>query len=174
MGHVPNPTGIGGFQPGQAAANPGGRPKSVSQIQLYALARCREAIDVATRVMRQPKEGDNIRLRAAEMILDRGVGRPGQAVSLDVSLTKPLESMSVEELQEFRTRYAAIVTASPMLIEHVIESEQAEQIAFDLNDQGNANEVEGVPLVDEAAPFGEPVPEPRRRGRPRRQSNEVS
>jgi hypothetical protein len=62
--------------------------------RLLALARCREAIDIATRVMRPPKEGDNMRLRAAELILDRGVGRPNQAVSLDMSLTKPLEAMS--------------------------------------------------------------------------------
>jgi hypothetical protein len=48
----------------------------VSQIQLYALSRCREAIDVVTRVMREPKDGDSVRLRAAELILDRGVGRP--------------------------------------------------------------------------------------------------
>jgi hypothetical protein len=43
-------------------------------------------------------------------------------------------------LQEFRARYAAIVTASPMLIEHVIESEQAEQIPLNLNDQGTVEE----------------------------------
>jgi hypothetical protein len=140
-----NPNGLGGFQAGQVA-NPGGRAKSVSQLQLYALGRCREAIDVATRVMRQPKEGDNIRLRAAEMILDRGVGRPGQAVSLDVSLTKPLEAMSVEELQQFRERYAAIVTASPALIEHVLADDEAneEQIALDLNDHSNTNDVDGA------------------------------
>lgn len=168
MGHVPNPTGIGSpFQPGNQLGV-GGRPKSVSQLQLYALARCREAIDVATRVMRQPKDGDNIRLRACEMILDRGVGRPSQAVSLDLSLQKPLEAMSVEELQEFRTRYAAVVTASPLLIESVIENEQAQQIALDLNDGGDvdADEVYATPLAEE------PAPSPRRRGRPRRQVNE--
>jgi hypothetical protein len=85
---------------------------------------------------------------------------------------KPLEAMSVEELQEFRARYAAIVTASPMLIEHVIESEQAEQIAMDRGEQANANEVEGAPLAEEAAPFDEPAPLPRRRGRPRRRPTE--
>jgi hypothetical protein len=154
MGHVPNPTGIGGYQPGQPAANPGGRPKSVSQIQLYALARCREAIDVASRIMREPKDGDNMRLRAAELILDRGVGRPNQAVSLDLSLTKPLEAMSIEELQEFRERYAAIVTASPVLLEHVIE---AEQVELDLGD--------GTPLAEGLVP-------PRQRGRPRRRPTE--
>jgi hypothetical protein len=112
--------------------------------------------------------GDNIRLRAAEMILDRGVGRPGQAVSLDVSLTKPLESMSVEELQQFRERYAAIVTASPALIEHVLADDEAneEQIAMDLVEGDAVSEVDGAPSAEELAP------PPRRRGRPRRQPND--
>jgi hypothetical protein len=56
-----NPNGVGGFEVGHTQIS-SGRPKSVSQIQLYALARCREAIDIATRVMRAPKEGDNVRL----------------------------------------------------------------------------------------------------------------
>jgi hypothetical protein len=131
-----NPYGIGGFQSGHAPIS-SGRPKSVSQIQLYALSRCREAIDVVTRVMREPKADDNVRLRAAELILDRGVGRPNQAVSLDLSLTKPLETMSVEELLDFRQRYAAMVTASPQLIEQVIDGDNAAQLSL-LNDQAEA------------------------------------
>jgi hypothetical protein len=118
-----NPNAIGGFEVGHAPLS-NGRPKSVSQIQLYALARCREAIDVITRAMRTPKDGDNVRLRAAELILDRGVGRPNQAVSLDLSLSKSLETMSLEELQDFRTRYAALVTASPKLIDQVLAGEE--------------------------------------------------
>jgi hypothetical protein len=108
------------------------RRAAAAQIQLYALAKCREAIDVVARIMKEPKDGDSVRLRAAELILDRGVGRPNQAVSLDLSLTKSLENMSIEELQEFRTKYAALLTASPKLIEHVIEAEQA---TLDLNDE---------------------------------------
>src|ERR1700677_2119377 len=131
-----NPNGVGGFQVGHAPIS-SGRPKSVSQIQLYALARCREAIDVVTRVMREPKDGDNVRLRAAELILDRGVGRPNQAVSLDLSLTKPLETMSVDELLDFRQRYAAMVTPSPQLIEQVIDADNAEQLSL-LSDQADA------------------------------------
>jgi hypothetical protein len=132
-----NPNGIGGFQNGHAPVSTG-RPKSVSQIQLYALARCREAIDVVTRVMREPKDGDNVRLRAAELILDRGVGRPNQAVSLDLSLTKPLETMSADELLEFRQRYAAMVTASPALIERVLAEEIGEARELPLDGGGYA------------------------------------
>jgi len=130
-----NPNGIGGFQSGHAPLS-NGRPKSVSQIQLYALARCREAIDVATRVMRQPKEGDSVRLRACEMILDRGVGRPNQAVAFEMALTKPLEAMSTEELQEFRTRYTAVVSASPKLIEQVLADEERADPELALEDGG--------------------------------------
>src|SRR5262249_11373171 len=72
----------------------------------------------------QPKEGDSVRLRACEMILDRGVGRPNQAVAFEMALTKPLEAMSTEELQEFRTRYTAVVSASPKLIEQVLADEE--------------------------------------------------
>jgi hypothetical protein len=152
-----NPNGIGGFQPGHPPLS-NGRPPSVSAIQLYALARCREAIDVATRVMRAPKDGVAQRLRACEMILDRGVGRPSQAVSMDIALTKPLEAMSVDELQEFRAKYAAIVTASPKLIEHVLETEQAEHQMSLLNDE------DPVPLSTAAKPA---TPRPRGRRRKR-------
>ena len=143
-----NPHAIGGFQAGHEPLS-SGRPKSVSQIQLYALGRCREAIDVATRVMREPKDGDNVRLRACELILDRGVGRPNQSVALDLNLTKPIETMTAEELREFRTKYAAIVTASPALIDQVIESEERAEPELPLGDSGDAG---GVGAADDAAP----------------------
>jgi hypothetical protein len=133
-----NPSGIGGFQVGQPSIS-NGRPKSVSAIQLYALARCREAIDVATRVMRQPKDGDNVRLRACELILDRGVGRPNQAVALDVTLGKSLETMTLDELREFRAKYAAVVTASPALIDHVVSSENADDLELPLEGPDDAD-----------------------------------
>ena len=126
-----NPNGIGGFQVGHAPIS-NGRSKSANQIQLMALGRCREAIDVATRIMRAPKEGDTVRLRACELILDRGVGRPNQAVALDVTLGKSLETMTLDELREFRAKYAAVVTASPALIDHVVSSENAVDLELPL------------------------------------------
>ena len=56
---------------------------------------------------------------------------------MDIALTRPLEEMSVEELCEpFREKYAAMVTASPKLIEHVLETEQREQQLTLLADEG--------------------------------------
>jgi hypothetical protein len=137
-----NPNGLGGFQPGHPPLSlNGGRPKSVSAIQLYALAKCREAIDVAARVMKEPKEGDSVRLRACEMILDRGVGRPGQQVALDIGLTQSLETMNVEQLAEFRRKYAAVVTASPRLIEEVIADQERAEPELPLGDvNGGTND----------------------------------
>ena len=142
-----NPDGVGGYTSG-TSGNPNGRPRSTSAVQLYALGRCREAIDVATRVMREPKENDNVRLRACELILDRGVGRPNQSVALDLSLTKPIETMTAEELREFRTKYAAIVTASPALIDQVIESEEHAEPELPLGDSGDAG---GVGTADDGS-----------------------
>jgi hypothetical protein len=102
-------------------------------VQLAALRYGLEAVEMAARIMRQPMEGDNVRLAAIKEILDRGVGRAAQAVSLDLSVNKPLEAMSREELIEFRNRYAAVATASPLLIDQVLEGEQrAEQAELDL------------------------------------------
>jgi hypothetical protein len=173
-----NPNGIGGFQAGHAPLS-SGRPKSVSQIQLYALGRCREAIDVATRVMREPKDGDNVRLRACELILDRGVGKPNQSVALDLSLTKSLETMDVEELRQFRERYAAVVSASPALITHVLETDQAEQLSLldgeDVGDRDGAVEAstDTAPIAPSVLPEqGPPRGRVRRRRRVAQQSGE--
>jgi hypothetical protein len=133
-----NPDGVGGYTSG-TSGNPNGRPRSTSAVQLYALGRCREAIDVATRVMRQPRDGDNVRLRACELILDRGVGRPNQAVALDVTLGKSLETMTLDELREFRAKYAAVVTASPALIDHVVASENADDLELPLEGPDDAD-----------------------------------
>jgi hypothetical protein len=45
---------------------------------------------------------------------------------MDLKLTKPLETMTLEELQQFRERYAAFAVTSPLVIEHVA-TEQHEQ-----------------------------------------------
>jgi len=47
-----NPNGIGGYRPGQPSANPGGRPKGSSAVQLRCLQYCGEAVDVLRDIMR--------------------------------------------------------------------------------------------------------------------------
>jgi hypothetical protein len=124
MGDARNPLGLGGFQKGQAALNPGGRPRGASKVQLAALMYCLEAVKMAARIMRQPQKDDTVRLAAINTILDRGIGRPNASVNLDLTLNRPLESMSREELLDFRQRYAALMTASPTLIGELLDDDE--------------------------------------------------
>jgi hypothetical protein len=132
-----NRSGVGGFVPGQSG-NPNGRPRSASTAQLYMLRYFREAADLLVELMRTGTREDAVRLAAIREVLDRGVGKAVQSVSMDLNIDKPLQSMSVQELQEFRTKYAAIVTASPALIDQVIESEERAEPELPLGDSGDA------------------------------------
>jgi hypothetical protein len=60
-------------------------------------------------------------------------------VALDVTLGKSLESMTLDELREFRAKYAAVVTASPALIDHVVASENADDPELPLDGPGDAS-----------------------------------
>jgi hypothetical protein len=169
-----NPNGLGGFQAGQASANPGGRLKSQSRVLLWFLGRALEAGEIIVDIARnaQGTKAEQLKLAACREILDRGLGKAPQSVDLavDLSVNKRLNEMSTDELLEFKQRYIAMTTAAPALIEQVLADDQAseEQSELDLN-EGNADT---AILAEEPAPFEEPAPSPRRRGRPRRQSNE--
>ena len=114
---------VGGYALGQSG-NPNGRPRSASTAQLYMLRYFREAADLLVQLMRTGTKEDAVRLAAIREVLDRGVGKAVQSVALDLSVTKPLETMSEQELRQFRTRYAAIVSASPKLLDEVIDDEE--------------------------------------------------
>jgi Arc/MetJ family transcription regulator len=89
-------------------------------------------------------KSESVRVSAACALLDRAYGRPAQSVELDLKLTKNLEQMTLQELQELRERYAAVALASPALvIDHdSIEREavEPEDVADDEReaDQGDA------------------------------------
>lgn len=66
------------FQKGQSG-NPGGRPKEDAEVKSLARATGPEAIDKLVELMR----GDDRRtaLAAAQALLDRGFGKPAQAIT---------------------------------------------------------------------------------------------
>lgn len=66
------------FQPGQSG-NPGGRPKLDPKLKEMAQAKTAEAFNVVVQCLND--DDMKIRLKAAEMILDRGYGRPPQAIT---------------------------------------------------------------------------------------------
>src|SRR5262249_29536557 len=76
-------------------------------------------------------KADALRLSAASMILDRGVGKAAQSVALDLNLTKKLDELSDDELIALRDRYAALATGAPKVIERLAEQEQAPELADD-------------------------------------------
>lgn len=80
------------FVKGQSA-NPGGRPKSVKEVRALARQYTPEAIECLVREMRT---GDTsaVRLSAANALLDRGHGRPAQAV-VGSDIDPPIK-MSIE------------------------------------------------------------------------------
>ena len=75
------------FQPGQSG-NPGGRPKEDSEVKALARTAGPEAIEKLLELMR----GDDRRtaLAAAQALLDRGFGKPSQAVEMSGPDGEPL------------------------------------------------------------------------------------
>jgi hypothetical protein len=122
---IPNPTGVGGQRAGEPSRNPSGRPRGSSAVQLKCLKFCDEAVDVLVALMRgcEGSKADALRLSAASMILDRGVGKAAQSVALDLNLRGKLDELSDDELIALRDRYAALATGAPKLIEHLAEQE---------------------------------------------------
>lgn len=67
------------FQPGQSG-NPGGRPKEDAEVKALARAAGPEAITKLLELLRC--DDRRTALAAAQALLDRGYGKPGQSVEL--------------------------------------------------------------------------------------------
>jgi hypothetical protein len=111
-----NPTGKGGFKKG-VSGNPSGRPHMLSAIAPMARRHSAAAIRTLAEIA-EKGQPDSARITAAVALLDRGFGRPAASVELDLTLHKSFASMSLEELQELREKYAQLTVASPLVIEH--------------------------------------------------------
>ena len=65
------------FVKGQSG-NPSGRPKENSAVKKLAQSHCIAAIEELVRLMKS--DDDKIRIQACNAILDRGLGKPAQAL----------------------------------------------------------------------------------------------
>jgi hypothetical protein len=65
------------WQRGQSG-NPGGRVKADPELKTIAREYTSDAIETAVAIMRNPEARDSDRLKAAEILLDRGHGKPRQ------------------------------------------------------------------------------------------------
>lgn len=82
-----NRTKSGTFEKGKSG-NPKGRPKAAYDVQALARKNTKEAFEVILRIMRDPEYPD-LALKAANIILERGYGKPIQEMrgSFDHSVT---------------------------------------------------------------------------------------
>ena len=71
---------------GQTSANPAGAPKGVRDALLYARSKTKEALQIAVMIMMDDAAKDQDRLKACEIVLDRGMGKPIQN-NVNVSIT---------------------------------------------------------------------------------------
>lgn len=93
----------GRFLPGQTA-NRGGRPRRLQEFTELAQQHTPEAFEAVLDVLRDPEAKTADKLKAADMILDRGLGKPLQAnqVEIDADLNGRLvEVVFTPQLEEW-------------------------------------------------------------------------
>ncbi len=79
------------------SGNPGGRPKAYRDVVEAARKRTIKAIKTLESVM-TTSDNDSARVKAAEVLLDRGWGKPVQPVDLDPHNRQELERRAREIL----------------------------------------------------------------------------
>jgi hypothetical protein len=109
-----NPTGKGGFQPGQSG-NPGGRAKMPPEIRNMLTAKAHEAVQV---IANELGNGDpRVALKAAELLLDRAYGKP-QAASESIDLSEAGDTSTPDAILKLHSAMlAAAATGKVTLAE---------------------------------------------------------
>ena len=79
----------GSWKKGQSG-NPGGRPKIEGDIREIARKNCPEAIRILVEIARSKKAPHAARVAACREILDRGIGRPLQALEVSGENGQPI------------------------------------------------------------------------------------
>jgi hypothetical protein len=76
------------------SGNPGGRPVLPEELKRLCQAKGEEAINTALEIMDDPDQPAVARLKAAEILLDRGYGRATQHIEAEVK-TEPVVCVEI-------------------------------------------------------------------------------
>lgn len=99
--HNRNPSGKGGFQKGKSG-NPSGRGrKHIADLSREARQYANLALNTLVKICREGMERN--KLAAARELLDRGYGRPVQAIDM-ITAGKKLSELTSDELAAFEAR----------------------------------------------------------------------
>jgi hypothetical protein len=97
----------GKWEKGGPSPNPGGRPKEVGDVRDLAKRYTAEAVETLAKIMRSEDAPPAARTAAATALLDRGYGRPAQAVDAMVTVQHSFSEQAAEVLRELSERAKA-------------------------------------------------------------------
>lgn len=98
------------------SGNPGGRPKDLKEIQDLARALCPKAIRCLDRIMDDNDAPHAARVAAANVILDRGLGKPVQPTVIAAIPFEELDDGAL--LQTIMRKAAELGAPTPPVLEH--------------------------------------------------------
>ena len=107
-----NPSGIGGFRPG-VSGNPGGRRKLPQRITELAREHTEAAMQTLIAICEDPKASVSARVSAAIAILDRGWGKPIQAIEFP---RHPLDALNENEQEALLKVVEASLENAPVSV----------------------------------------------------------